>query len=530
MFSGKSKWVALGALFTIFAFSAQAGTPGWYIGGEGGATFQQDSNNSFRSDAAFTPATDPTFLIDIPGLGQLIQTDPGTPATFTPGQRVGFETSNDIGFIGGATVGRLFESGLRLELEARYSQNDFDEVSNAAGDSNNADGDINSIAIMANGWFDFNAAGALHPYIGGGIGGARVEVRDFSAQGTGGGGFTDDDVVLAYQGGAGINFDITDRTTIDLGYRYFATEDPGYNTSGGEFDFEYEQHVALLSLRYVFAPTGRTDSDGDGVPDVLDKCPNTPAGAPVDSNGCPLDSDGDGVPDYQDKCPNTAAGVPVGSDGCPLDADGDGVPDNLDECPNTPAGAPVDAKGCPLDSDGDGVPDYLDDCPNTPAGAVVNAKGCPTVVDSDGDGVPDDRDQCPDTPPGVPVTSTGCAADQVAILEGVKFEYDSAKLTLNAEKILDEVAQTLKDSPGFRIELSGHTDSKGADDYNQRLSQSRAESARRYLVNKGIDPSRIEAVGYGESRPIAPNADPDGSDNPEGRAKNRRTEFKVLGQ
>ncbi len=353
---------------------------------------------------------------------------------------------------------------------------------------------------MGNGWFDFNAAGALHPYIGGGIGGARVEVRDFSAQSAGGGGFTDDDIVLAYQGGVGINFDITDRTTIDLGYRYFATEDPGYSTSGGEFDFEYEQHVALLSLRYVFAPTGRTDSDGDGVPDVLDKCPNTPAGAPVDSSGCPLDSDGDGVPDYQDKCPNTAAGVAVGSDGCPLDADGDGVPD------------------------------YLDECPNTPAAAVVNDKGCPTVVDSDGDGVPDDRDQCPDTPAGVPVTSSGCAAEQVAILEGVKFEFNSTTLTNNTETILDETAQTLQDSPGFRIELSGNTDSIGSDSYNQQLSQARAESARSYLVNKGIDPSRIEAVGYGESRPIAPNANPDGSDNPEGRAKNRRTEFKILGQ
>src|ERR1700690_2755146 len=88
----------------------------------------------------------------------------------------------------------------------------------------------------------------------------------------------------------------------------------------------------------------------------------------------PVDSDGDGVVDSLDKCPNTPAGVKVDAQGCPLDSDGDGVPDYLDKCPNTPAGVKVDAQGCPLDSDGDGVPDYLDKCPNTPAGT---ADGCP---------------------------------------------------------------------------------------------------------------------------------------------------------
>ena len=88
------------------------------------------------------------------------------------------------------------------------------------------------------------------------------------------------------------------------------------------------------------------DSDGDGVHDNLDRCPNTPKGVKVDAQGCPIDSDGDGVYDYLDKCPNTPAGVKVDTMGCPLDSDGDGVANNLDQCPNTPMGATVDARGC----------------------------------------------------------------------------------------------------------------------------------------------------------------------------------------
>ena len=90
------------------------------------------------------------------------------------------------------------------------------------------------------------------------------------------------------------------------------------------------------------------DSDGDGVPDRLDQCPDTPRGVEVDAQGCPLDSDGDGVPDYMDQCPDTPRGVQVDAKGCPLDSDGDGVPDYMDKCPGTPKGTPVDVNGCPL--------------------------------------------------------------------------------------------------------------------------------------------------------------------------------------
>ena len=151
------------------------------------------------------------------------------------------------------------------------------------------------------------------------------------------------------------------------------------------------------------------DSDSDGVPDVQDRCASTPAGVHVDANGCPVDSDSDGVPDYLDRCSDTPRGAPVDANGCPKDSDGDGVADYLDHCPSTPASArPVDANGCPVDSDHDGVPDYLDRCPNTAANAPVDANGCPLERDSDGDGVPDVRDRCPATAHGLRVDADGC--------------------------------------------------------------------------------------------------------------------------
>ena len=151
------------------------------------------------------------------------------------------------------------------------------------------------------------------------------------------------------------------------------------------------------------------DFDKDGIPDALDKCPNTAAGVKADSVGCPLDSDKDGVYDGLDKCENTPAGLQVDETGCPADADKDGIADAFDKCPNTPAGLPVDTLGCPADADKDGVPDALDKCANTPEGAQVNAEGC--EGDFDGDGVPDAADQCPNTKQGVAVDSTGCPAD-----------------------------------------------------------------------------------------------------------------------
>lgn len=152
------------------------------------------------------------------------------------------------------------------------------------------------------------------------------------------------------------------------------------------------------------------DLDRDGVKNKNDRCPNTPDGAAVDRNGCPLDADGDGVPDGIDRCSRTRPGEPVTDRGCPIDGDGDGVGDVADFCPGTPSGVEVDEWGCPRDTDADGVFDGPDRCPDTPFGARVDDRGC--AGDHDGDGVADGLDRCPDTPTGVEVDGDGCPPSQ----------------------------------------------------------------------------------------------------------------------
>jgi OOP family OmpA-OmpF porin len=261
------------------------------------------------------------------------------------------------------------------------------------------------------------------------------------------------------------------------------------------------------------------DTDGDGVSDKKDKCPDTPTGVKVDLTGCPLDTDGDGVADYLDKCPDVKGLTTL--QGCP-DADSDGVADNDDRCPNTPAGVKVDASGCPLDADGDKVPDYLDKCPNTPAGAQVDANGCP--LDRDGDGVPDFQDRCPDR--AGPAANKGCPeikAEQKKILNEatryIQFDFNKSTLKPSSNARLDQMVAILNEYPDYSLSIAGHTDSKGADDYNLRLSYERAASARAYMLSKGIPAERIEARGYGETKPLADNK------SVVGQAQNRRVDF-----
>ena len=116
-------------------------------------------------------------------------------------------------------------------------------------------------------------------------------------------------------------------------------------------------------------------------------------------------------------------------------------------------------------------------------------------------------------------------------LENIYYEYGKADLTEEAFQSMDTtILKILLQNPEIIVEIGAHTDSKGSEGYNQNLSQRRAESVVKYLRRKGIDKNRLKAKGYGESQPIAPNTKPDGADNPEGRALNRRTEFKVIGE
>ena len=308
--------------------------------------------------------------------------------------------------------------------------------------------------------------------------------------------------------GGGVKLYLTERLALTGDYRMFqvpsALQTITENVTGSIPDETFWGYSVSGGVSYFF---GRKDSDGDGVKDGDDACPDTPAGVEVDAVGCPVDSDGDGVADYQDRCPNTPAGARVNSEGCPLDADGDGVFDGLDRCPNTPAGAQVDASGCPVDSDGDGVYDGLDRCPNTPSGTEVDQYGCPL-------------------PEPEPVRAVPAVFTLSGSQGGVTFGFDSAELTAQGQAALREIGNDLVRAENLdQIAIEGHTDSRGDEEYNRELSRRRAESVRDFLVANfaQLSNSQFTIRGIGEARPVATN------DTDAGRAQNRRVEIIVGG-
>jgi OOP family OmpA-OmpF porin len=167
---------------------------------------------------------------------------------------------------------------------------------------------------------------------------------------------------------------------------------------------------------------------------------------------------------------------------------------------------------------------------NLPAPVVPDAppaEDCSTK-DDDGDGVNNCNDRCPNSQAGQAIGPDGCPVPLTIDLKGVNFDFDKDTLRPDAVVILDEAADILNKYPQLRVEVAGHTDAIGTEAYNQDLSQRRAQVVYNYLTGKGIDASRMAGpTGYGETRPIAPNTNENGSDNPEGRARNRRTELNV---
>ncbi len=278
-----------------------------------------------------------------------------------------------------------------------------------------------------------------------------------------------------------------------------------------------------------------TDADADGVLDKDDKCPTAPG--PVENMGCPLtDRDGDGIIDDKDKCPDQPEDKDgfQDSDGCPdLDNDNDGLLDTSDKCPNE--AGPIENYGCPIvDRDKDGILDKDDKCPDEPEDkdGFQDEDGCPDP-DNDGDGILDKDDKCPNEA-GV-AEEKGCprqyklvvvTKDKIEIKKQIKFATSSATIVgAESKAILADVAAALRDNPQIKkVRIEGHTDSVGNDDANMKLSQKRADSVRTALVKLKIDPARLEAVGFGETKPIASNA------TSAGRQENRRTEFNIVEQ
>ena len=322
-----------------------------------------------------------------------------------------------------------------------------------------------------------------------------------------GGGYTWVDKVGAgtLNGTFGLNFWFSEHVGL--------TVQSSYKHSFEDYLAKHFQHSVGITFKF-----GGKDTDGDGIYDQNDACPDV-AGL-AEFNGCP-DSDGDGIEDSKDTCPNEAGLAEF--NGCP-DSDGDGVSDNNDNCPNV-AGLKSLA-GCP-DADSDGIADGSDNCPNE-AGPAAN-NGCPRP-DTDGDGVLDKDDQCPNE--AGTVANNGCpevvvptAEEEKQLAEyakSINFNSSRSSFKDGTEGTLQAIAAILKEYPKANFTIEGHTDSTGSASGNQKLSEARANAVMSYLVENGIAANRLNAVGFGAESPIETNK------TRAGRASNRRVEVNLV--
>ena len=343
--------------------------------------------------------------------------------------------------------------------------------------------------------------GSFEPYLGLGGGYTWIEEGPFNENNAGssanaliGAGTVNGTVGLSYW--FSDNFGLTYQSTYKHSFQDYLTT--------------HFQHNLGLSINF-----GGKDTDGDGVYDKKDACPEVPGLAEFD--GCP-DSDGDGIQDSEDACPEVAGLAEF--NGC-ADTDGDGVSDDKDNCPNEAGVAALN--GCP-DADNDGIANAEDNCPNE-AGDAAN-DGCPWP-DTDGDSVLDKDDECPNE--AGTVANNGCPeapnADVQAQLTSyartINFSSGKADIEDAANETLQAIVAILKEYPKANFVVEGHTDSTASEKFNQKLSEERAAKVVNFLTSNGVDASRLSSVGFGETSPIASN------DTSEGRARNRRVEVKL---
>lgn len=309
-------------------------------------------------------------------------------------------------------------------------------------------------------------------------------------------------------GGLGLTFWLTENVGLQFQSTYKHSFDD--NRVANSDVPTHIQHFAGLSFKF-----GGKDTDGDGIYDKDDACPEV-AGLP-EFNGCP-DTDKDGIQDSEDACPEEAGSKEL--NGCP-DNDGDGIINSEDACPDDKGTKMM--KGCP-DTDGDGVADKDDKCP-TVAGAKDNG-GCPWP-DTDGDGVADKDDKCPTVKGSV--ANNGCPEVSDETMKklndyGKTILFNSGKASFQKQTVpvLQAMAAILKEYPTAKFSLEGHTDADGKDAMNQKLSEDRAAAVKNFLVENGIDASRLSSKGFGESMPV------DSNKTAKGKANNRRVEVKLV--
>ncbi len=351
------------------------------------------------------------------------------------------------------------------------------------------------------------------------------------------------DTDFAMDAGGGVKILFISRLGMRIDARYFmilgANDESEAVLVDGEFRDRWD-NLAITGSVFVILGGPPDDPDGDGIPSKVDDCPDVPEDFDdfEDWDGCPEeDNDLDDFLDWEDDCPNTPEDYDQfrDGDGCPEDDnDRDEIPDRYDDCPDTPEDWDEfeDDDGCPEDdNDRDGFADEDDECPNhaEDEDGFEDADGCPEK-DNDRDGILDPDDLCPNDPenPNGYQDDDGCPDEVprnltqiVGVIRGINFKVDSDELKESSFPVLDNAAGILHKYEDIGLEIQGHASAEGDDDYNLDLSQRRAESVMNYLISKGISESRLIAVGYGETMPIA-------EDTPDGRVLNRRVEFHII--
>ncbi|MFT7497581.1 MAG: OOP family OmpA-OmpF porin [Porticoccaceae bacterium] len=395
---------------------------------------------------------------------------------------------NMIPSVSRIAVGKYLADGFSLEMAGTINR--ISKIGNKTNEQN--PGDLNYIGA------DLGIKYDLNNIIG--------DTKWFDPYAQVGGGYTwlDSEGTGTLNGGLGMNFWLGETIGLNIQSTYKHAFDD-VNVS------PHFQHSAGVIFKF-----GGTDTDGDGIYDKKDACPEV-FGLEA-FNGCP-DTDGDGIIDGDDACPDVAGLAAL--NGCP-DADGDGIADAKDACPNVKGTAANN--GCP-DTDGDGIIDGEDKCPKI-AGPAAN-NGCPWP-DTDGDSILDKDDKCPDVA-GV-AEHNGCpppakmSEANVAELENlsktVYFNSSKDSFTNDTDSTLDKIVNLIKDFPSESFNIAGHTDSTGSSASNQVLSEQRASAVKTYLSSKVGNSFTV--VGHGESSPTSSN------NTRAGRAENRRVEIKLV--
>lgn len=423
----------------------------------------------------------------------------------------------DHNFSMGMRFGYNITERWAVEATGAYVNTDTDGDFYYIPDNNNVDFSLFHLGAV----FHILPQERAVPYVAFGGGAYNIDPTHFTS-----------DIDPLFNYGAGIKYFLKEWVAFRVDVRHLLAideldnfDDPGKNLHNS-LSFDAGLTFSLFGESF--------DRDKDGIPNKVDKCPDVPEDKDgfEDNDGCPdEDNDQDGIKDINDKCPNEAEDKDgfEDEDGCPdPDNDQDGILDGDDKCPNL--AGPKEHDGCP-DRDGDGVYDNVDKCPDDPEDkdGFEDADGCPDP-DNDKDGLLDKDDKCPDqaeTFNGFE-DEDGCPdaiilkKDETITLDNIYFKTGSADLVESSFPVLDKVKRIFIDNPGINIQIEGHTDSQGAASYNKNLSQKRAETVLKYLVtNLAIPESQLSAVGFGEDKPVADNK------TKEGRAKNRRIEFRV---